>query len=132
VDSQPLRKLANRTPYSPLSAPLTYDWEAEAGGEAGVTNPALFVALLIVCLGVPIVWVWWLWKERSELAAFLGSAAAFIFSVGLICWAVGASWQTTLLILCGFAFCAAVQTAKLRGYVAIHRAAARRKARKAE
>ena len=97
-----------------------------------MTNPALFVAILIVCLVVPIGWFWWLWKERSELAAFLGTAAAVIFSVGLICWAVGASWQTTLFILCVIAFCAALQSAQFRMYDAIDRAAARRKAKKSE
>jgi hypothetical protein len=77
-----------------------------------VSNPALFVAILIVCLVVPIAWMWWLWKERSGLAAFLGTAAAVIFSVVLICWAVGASWQTTLGILCVIAFCAAAKSAQ--------------------
>ena len=77
-----------------------------------MSNPALFVALLIVCLVVPIVWFWWLWKERSGLAALLGTAAAVIFSVVLICWAVDASWQTTLLILCAIAFCAGLNEAQ--------------------
>lgn len=92
-----------------------------------MTNPALFVALLIVCLVVPIAWFWWLWKERSGLAAFLGTAAAFIFSVLLICWAVGASWQTTLFILCAMAFCAGVEEVQWRAQEAMRRRQDRKK-----
>ena len=79
-----------------------------------MSNPALFVALLIVCLVVPIAWFWWGWKEPSGLVFFLGTAAAIIFSVVLICWAVGASWQTTLFILCAIAFCAGVKAVRWR------------------
>lgn len=95
-----------------------------------MSNPALFVSILIVCLVVPIAWFWWGWKERSALAIFLGTAAAFIFSVVLICWAVGASWQTAVFIICAMAFVVAIKEAQWRAEDAIIRRMNKRRGRR--
>jgi len=65
-----------------------------------MSNPALFVLILVFCVPVPILWFGWVWfYEPGRLTFIMVNYTILIVGTAAFVWAVGAPLSVVLLVL---------------------------------